>query len=298
MLSEVARNKLKTAYTNGTLKIQSVSPAGTVEWKPVVAVMQAEVPDEDIWEGETAYGKLTLTSRHRIFLTPTDKAAMPEVEMGDTMLSISEDGAATTLPLLAKRKVENRQFMYDITVQDWHNFILQQSRVVVSNSPDRYYHFRPPEYEGNLNQYNQVFGNIWEDAELHQYLLRALDWWNMFPPRTAELNTLDKLYQQKPEWRTAIYWGAITHACFALSINWTADEFEYSIGGVSLSLNRSAQYETLKQNSEGQFDKASEAKARTVKFIRGLQQPKYGVGIRSSFGSNVGKGVLSPRGFL
>jgi len=165
-------------------------------------------------------------------------------------------------------------------------------------NPDRYYHFRPPEYEGNLNQYNRVFGQIWEDAELYQYLLRSLDWWNMFPPRTAELNTLTKLYLQRPEWRTAIYWGAITHACFALSANWVADEFDYSIGGVSLSLERSSKYESLKQNSEGQFDKASEAKARTVKYMRGLQQPKYGIGIRSSFGPFVGKGVLSPRGFL
>lgn len=298
MLSDIDRSKIKAAYNNGTLKIQSVSPTGEVEWKPVVAVMRAEVPEEDIWEGTTAYGPIVLTSRHRIFLTPTEKAAMPEIDAGSPMLSVSDSGEATTVTLLDKRKVGCRQFMYDLTVEDWHNFVLQRSRVVVSNSPDRYYHFRPPEYEGNLNQYNRVFGQIWEDAELYQYLLRALDWWNMFPPRTAELNTLSKLYLQKPEWRTAIYWGAITHACFALSANWVADEFDYSIGGVSLSLERSSKYESLKQNSEGQFDKASEAKARTVKYMRGLQQPKYGIGIRSSFGPFVGKGVLSPRGFL
>lgn len=72
----------------------------------------------------------------------------------------------------------------------------------------------------------------------------------------------------------------------------------YSIGGISLDIEKSSKYESLKSNAEGQFDKATEAKARTVKFIRGLQQPKYGVGIRSSFGPNVGKGVLSPRSFL
>ena len=72
----------------------------------------------------------------------------------------------------------------------------------------------------------------------------------------------------------------------------------YSIGGVSLDLERSSKYESLKSNSEGQFDKATEAKARTVKFMRGLQQPKYGIGVRSAFGPNVGRGVLSPRGFL
>ena len=71
----------------------------------------------------------------------------------------------------------------------------------------------------------------------------------------------------------------------------------YSIGGVSLDLEKSSKYESLKQNAEQQFDKATEAKARTVKFIRGLQQPRYGIGIRSAFGPNVGRGILSPRNF-
>jgi len=72
----------------------------------------------------------------------------------------------------------------------------------------------------------------------------------------------------------------------------------YSIGGVSLDIERSSKYESLKSNAEGQFEKATEAKARTVKFIRGLQQPKYGIGIRSAFGPRVGRGVMSPRNFI
>jgi len=165
-------------------------------------------------------------------------------------------------------------------------------------NPDKFYHFRPPEAEGNIGAYNQVFGQIWEDAELKEYLERGLDWWNMFPPNTCDLDTLDKLCTDKACWRTAILWEAIAHACFAMSLNWVADEFDYSIGGVSLSIEKSAKYESLKSNAESQFDKATEAKARTVKFIRGLQQPKYGIGIRSAFGPQVGRGVLSPRNFL
>lgn len=165
-------------------------------------------------------------------------------------------------------------------------------------NPDKFYHFRPPEAEGNIGNYNQVFGQLWEDAELLEYLERGLDWWNMFPPSTEGMDTIEKLVRDKPAWRTAVLWEAISHACFALSINWVAEEFDYSIGGVSLSIEKSAKYESLKQNAESQFDKATEAKARTVKFIRGLQQPKYGIGIRSAFGPNVGKGVLSPRSFI
>lgn len=91
--------------------------------------------------------------------------------------------------------------------------------------PDKFYHFRPPEAEGNIGAYNQVFGQIWEDAELLEYLERGLDWWNMFPPSTPDLNTIDKLCAEKSVWRTAILWEAITHACFALATNWVADEF-------------------------------------------------------------------------
>lgn len=72
----------------------------------------------------------------------------------------------------------------------------------------------------------------------------------------------------------------------------------YSIGGVSLDIERASKYESLKQNAESQFDKAAEAKARTVKLIRGLVQSRFGVGIRSSFGPALGRGTLSPRSFL
>lgn len=95
------------------------------------------------------------------------------------------------------------------------------------NSPDRNYHFRPPEAEGNIGAYNQVFGYVWLDAELFEYLERGMDWWNMMPPNTGGF-TLDQMVQQKPEWRTAVLWDAITHACFALACNWVVDEFSVS----------------------------------------------------------------------
>jgi hypothetical protein len=72
----------------------------------------------------------------------------------------------------------------------------------------------------------------------------------------------------------------------------------YSIGGISLDIDRSSKYMDLKRNAEEQWDKMVEAKARTTKFMRGLQQPRFGRGIRSAFGPNVGRGVLSPRNFV
>lgn len=166
------------------------------------------------------------------------------------------------------------------------------------HNPDKYYHFRPPEHEGAIGTYNRVFGQIWEDQELYEYLERSIDWWNMFPPETEELNSINRLVKHKPVWRTAILWNAISHAVFALMANWTADEFDYSIGGVSLTVEKSSKYETMKSSADMQFDKATEAKFVTVKIMRGLKQPKYGIGIRSAFGPHSGRGILGPRNFL
>ena len=296
MLSNAQRDKIRAAFSSGKLKVQSVSPSGEVEWKRVAHVQRAEVPWETIYQARTEQGPLVLTAGHRVFVSPTSKVEMQRMEPGMAVLGVL-GGLVGNPSILSVAQDAPRRFMYDLTAEDWHNFVLHRSRVVVSNSPDKFYHFRPPEHEGAIGSFNRVFGQIWEDAELKQYLDRAVDWWDMFPPMTT-VCSLNVLVSQAPSWRTAIYWAAIVHAALALAFNWVADEFDYSIGGVSLSLEKSSKYESLKSNAESQFEKAIEAKRDTVKYIRGLQQPKYGIGIRSAFGPHTGRGVLSPRAFI
>lgn len=72
----------------------------------------------------------------------------------------------------------------------------------------------------------------------------------------------------------------------------------YSIGGISLDIDKASKYEAAMQSAADQFDKQLEKAKLTVKVVRGLQQPKYGTGIRSSFGPHTGRGVLSPRKFV
>jgi hypothetical protein len=121
--------------------------------------------------------------------------------------------------------------MYDLTAEDWHNFYLHCSGLLVSNSPDRNYHFRPPAHEATISQYNQVFGFIWEDEELKEFLERGLDMINASPPKTM-LTTCTQLVQCHPEWRTLMLNGAMLHALMALVINWVADEFSLNGGTV------------------------------------------------------------------
>lgn len=177
--------------------------------------------------------------------------------------------------------------------------LISKMRVLTrDNNPDRNYRFMPPKSEGEVGCYNQVFGYIWEDAEFAEYLEIALWKWNAHPPETEELSNLDILCQQKPAWKASILWGALVNAAQALAYNWTANEFDYSIGGISLNLEKSSKYMDLKRNAEEQWDKLTEAKARTTKYMRGLAQPRFGRGVRSAFGPYVGKGVLSPRNFV
>ncbi len=166
------------------------------------------------------------------------------------------------------------------------------------NNPDRNYRFMPPEGEGTVGCYNQVFGYIWTDEEFAEYLEMALWKWNMQPPETEELKTIESLCSKKPSWKAALLWGALVNAAQALVYNWIANEFDYSIGGISLSIEKSSKYEGMKQNAEEQWDKLCEAKSRTFKVMRGLAQPRFGRGVRSAFGPYVGRGVLSPRSFV
>jgi hypothetical protein len=394
-----------------------------------------------------------------VFTTPTTKVEAELLRVGDLVLG--PDG------LVQIQKVEvtpEREFMYDLTVEDWHNFVLQNSGVVVSNSPDRNYHFRPPTHEETIDQYNKVFGYIWEDEELHEYLQRGLDMVIAAPPRTPFSN-IDQMVQTRSEWKTLLLTGSMYWALQALQINWVEEEFSvapetqvrvvlpdntevdlsieelyficcglvmtpetkskiksaflmgtlrirsvsssgevtksvvtevlrhnssekgcvevtlkdgrkvvvttdhslfsmssgfpvekpsgllgeeepiatvkgdtltrelvqsiqkvpsrpvmydlsvpgpnnfvlsngilahnsYSIGGVSLDIDKSSKYESLKQGAKDQFDSMLEKAKATVKIIRGLQQPRYGTGMRSAFGPYSARGMLTPSKFM
>lgn len=165
------------------------------------------------------------------------------------------------------------------------------------NNPDRNYRFRPPAHEETIGQFNQVFGHIWLDDELAEFVERAVDMIAAAPPRTPFRNCED-LVRCRPEWRTLLLTGASVYALLALMVNWISEEFNYSIGGVSLDLERSSKYQSAADNYKDLFENQLERAKSTVKIIKGLQQPKYGMGVRSSFGPYAGRGQVTPRKFM
>lgn len=91
-------------------------------------------------------------------------------------------------------------------------------------NPDKHYKFRPPAHEETIDQYSRVFGYIWEDLELVEYLERGLDMIVAAPPRTPFMN-YEAMLRDRAEWKTLLITGAMYWALQALQINWTAEEF-------------------------------------------------------------------------
>ena len=176
--------------------------------------------------------------------------------------------------------------------------LIRSLRILLrDNNPDRNYHFVPPTGEESINQFTRVFGFIWLDEELLEFLRVSNDAINMYPPKTFYGN-LDQLIGQQSGWRSLALTGAMVYALEALAINWIAEEFDYSIGGVSLSVEKSSKYQSMSESAQTRFETMVEAAKETVKIMRGLKQSRFGVGIRSSFGPSVGRGALTPRRFL
>jgi len=176
--------------------------------------------------------------------------------------------------------------------------MLRRMRILTRDqNPDKFYHFRPPTSSGTLNEFNRVFAHIWEDEELLEYMEQAMFAINASPPET-HFGSIDQMVAGKRDWIPWILTGAMVHACVALTLNWIADEFSYSVGGISLDIEKSSKYESMKNNAEGRFDKFMENKTRTVKIMRGLQQSRFGIGIRGKLGPNTGSGVVTPAKFI
>jgi hypothetical protein len=115
-----------------------------------------------------------------------------------------------------------------ITGNQSHDLLIHRLRILLrDNNPDRNYRFRPPASEKFIQAQAQVFGYLWEDEELYEYILMAIDFFNSAPPVTGiDLNSMPD------RWRTTILMRAAGMACGALAMNWIADEF--SVAGDEL----------------------------------------------------------------
>jgi len=72
----------------------------------------------------------------------------------------------------------------------------------------------------------------------------------------------------------------------------------YSISGVSLDIEKSSKYQSMKDEYINEYDKLVEANKRSIKIIKGLRQLRYGIGITSALGPLNRPGVQSRRNMI
>lgn len=294
-LDAKTRARIRACFQAGTLRVKSVTPDGRPEWRRIEKVMRNPALGRQMVEVGVEQGAARLTEDHRVYLGPVERLPAGTLQRGARVLRDAGERFGEQL-VTGLRPLPPRLWVYNLTVEAHHNFVLAKSRMVVSNCPDKFYHFRPPEHEGRVGKFDRVFGQIWEDRELLLYLRRAIDDWTLVPPNTDQVRTIDQIWAQFPGWRSGVTWGAIIHALFAVMLNWVADEFDYSIGGVSLSIEKSSKYQSALGDAKDMWDKAADGKTKTTLYMLGLKQPRFGVGVRSAFGPYV-RGTLGPRAF-
>ena len=148
------------------------------------------------------------------------------------------------------------------------------------NNPDRNYHFRPPAHEHMRDGMTHHFGYIWEDAELYIFLEMSVGALNHAPPQSNA--TLPSLVDK---FRYPVAVGAAAMAITAVALNWVADEFDYSIGGKSLNLEKSSKYQSMAQQFEEKYRETIEQK-KSIRHVSGLAQVPAGFTVLGGGGTS------------
>lgn len=131
------------------------------------------------------------------------------------------------------------------------NQIMMVRELLSDTNPDRNYHFRPPTAGKVVAGYNQRVGYIWTDQSLLRFLNLSIAKINSANPK----NFYDFTIETVPNsWYQAAAVGAAAFALMAEAIRWNAEEFSYSLNGVSLDINKASGYQGLADAYRSEFN--------------------------------------------
>jgi len=156
-----------------------------------------------------------------------DFAVPGDANVGDWLIrwTIQETAVSPVVQSVQEFNIVADSVVLSFTGDAGLDGLIKSLRILLrDNNPDRNYRFRPPEREQFIQGFTQVFGFIWEDEELLEYLYMAVDDFNTRPPVTG-ITINDIVSGPMRRWRTSILLRAGAFACFAVAMNWIADEF-------------------------------------------------------------------------
>ena len=142
-----------------------------------------------------------------------------------------------------------------LTKPQYADIIMQVRELLSDTNPDRNYHFRPPTAAKTIANYSTRVGFIWEDSTILRMLRIALQMVNSTNPKNFYSFSLDNLQTGAADaFAECACLGAAYLCLTAEGARWTADEFGYSLNGVSLDLQKGQNYLSLATQYKTAFD--------------------------------------------
>lgn len=155
------------------------------------------------------------------------------------------------------------------------NLIVLVRELLSDTNPDRNYHFRPPTAGKTIAGFSSRVGFIWEDRALIRFLNLAVAKINSANPMNFYSYTPDTI---PDSWLQAAALGAAAFALMAEAIRWNAEEFSYSLNGVSLDINKAQMYQSLAATYTEEFNQWAEVLTVNRPASSGLRQQRWLLG--------------------
>ncbi len=162
-----------------------------------------------------------------------------------------------------------------VTKNKYTPAIMTVRELLSDTNPDRNYHFRPPTPGKVVAGYTSRVGYIWLDPTIMRMLdlnISKLNWYN---PKNISSYTLDTV---PVDWGRIAAIGAAASCLTGESARWAADEFSYSLNGVSLDINKSSLYLSLAQSYQQEFDTMAPLLTANRPYSAGLRQQRWLLG--------------------
>lgn len=161
------------------------------------------------------------------------------------------------------------------TTSQYAPAIMYVRELLSDTNPDRNYHFRPPTPGKSVAGFTSRVGFIWLDSTILVNLEAAIEMLNTWNMKTYYNYTLDSV--------PAAFGKCAAKEAASLCLlsegnRWAADEFSYSLNGVSLDINKATVYQSLGQTYHEQFVEWAERVTAIRPFSAGLRQQRWLLG--------------------
>ncbi len=153
---------------------------------------------------------------------------------------------------------------------------IYNTRVLLSDeNPERNYHFLPPTTGRVVAGFNDRVGFIWTDRTITRMLRLAMEMANTWNPMNLYTYTVETA---PVAWREAITVGAAAKCLSKEASRWEADQFDYSLNGISLSLHKAQEYQGLASDYSSEFKEWLPNLTANRPCVQGLRQQRWLLG--------------------